>query len=85
MNERKEEKEGRERGKEGGREGGRKEGKEQQQASTVTGHITSGTNFTFPPQKISKRIQFRKSWNGRIKSTYSETLCMHFSNTHVET
>lgn len=76
MNERRE-------GEERGREGrGRAE---QQQASTVTGHITSETNFTFPPQKISKRIQFRKSWNGRIKSTYSETLCMHFSNTHVET
>lgn len=46
-------------------------------------HNPLGSYVIFTPQRTWKKGKFRKPGNGR--STYSETLHMHFSNTFVKT
>lgn len=48
-------------------------------------HIPWGKKLIFLPQKTPKRKKFRKLWHGRIRSTYSETFHMQFSNIYVKT
>lgn len=48
-------------------------------------HNLLGRKFNIHTTEDFKEVKFRRPQNGRLRSTYSETLHVHFSNTDVKT